>query len=170
MRRDKLLFASALLGLLAVSGCSAARWLPQDLERVADGLGCGPVDGYFDRPGPVLPPYAYLSRDLAPGDDDVAVFWCQRRQAKEYLLVFTKQGKPYSDQCPAFLKWENYPRGLSLSPEMGLSLADFSHVGNPQRRGPEGKKTAGLLISDYYDGIQNLFYCEGGAWFVLMRD
>ena len=169
MRRN-LRLASVLLALLAASGCGATRWLPQDLERVAEGLSCGPVEGYFDRPGPVLPPYAYLSRDVAPGDDDVAVFWCQRRQTKEYLLVFTKQGKLYSDQCPGFVKWENYPRGLSLSTETGLSLADFSRVGDPQRRGPEGKKTVGPLVSDYYDGIQNLFYCDGGTWLVRMRD
>ena len=65
--------------------------LPQDLEALAELMDCGPVPGFFDRPGMVEPPYLY---GYVPGwKGNSAVFWCYRSEDEPYLLVAMRDGK-----------------------------------------------------------------------------
>jgi len=151
--------------LLAFSD-AVGQIMPRDLVGVAREHGCGAVQRFFDRPGPIDPPYLY---GYLPGErEESAAFWCQvTGKPNSYLLVFIDDRKDKADstgRCPTALRWSHRPRGLSVTTERNVSLDGFRYVDDPSRRVQVGEHTDWAPIQDSYDGLATLFYCYKGRW------
>lgn len=165
-----LLSALALMGVASSRGAESDNQLPQELRSLAAELGCGPVPGFYDRPGMVDPPYLY---GYLPGEkEESAVFWCYREhEEKPYRLVFVESlGQGREGHVASTAAWRNYPGGLALYEEQKVPLSKFRFLDKPQEYGPEGKTTQYAPVQEYYDGTTTLFYQEGGRWLFLMLD
>lgn len=152
------LMVGAVLLVAPGLACAAEDQLPEDLRALRAGLGCGPVAGFFDRPGMVEPPYIY---GVFPGDrEGSAAFWCQKAadEQQPYRLVVVEKGR-----VVAAIPWEVFPGGLSRQ-EAGDALSDFRAVDDPKRPGPSGTRTSYPALRSEYDGIITLFYRYDGQW------
>jgi len=160
----------ALVGsLLALCvAIASAQWLPADLAGAARAHSCGPVDGFFDRPGLVDPPYVYGF--LGRVRERSAAFWCQRHETpRAYLLVFVWSSQAGDSlQCPDSILWTRFPGGLTLSPEHSMSLDGFKYV-DDKKPVPPGQHTAWPPVISDYDGVSELFYCYMGRWVYQVR-
>jgi len=136
--------------------------LPSDLAAIATSIGCGPVPGFFDRPGRIDPPYIYGYR---PGDrENSAAFWCYRQQDQTHLLVFVREGR-----AVARIPWSSLPGGLTLADEARLDLSQFRYVDDPQARGPSNVTTDYRPLVSECDGVSYTFYEYRGRWLVWFR-
>jgi len=138
--------------------------LPQKLRELRTQVGCGPVSGFYDRPGMVEPPYLYGY--LPGGKEESAAFWCHREGAeKPFVLVLVEKGRVTST-----IAWQNYPGGLSLDDSAPLRLSDFRYVDKPEQRGPVDAKTTHPSLRSEYDGVITLFYHHGDRWLYRLLD
>lgn len=137
--------------------------LPQQLAEVARALKCAPVEGFYDRPGMVLPPYVYGVAD-EPREES-AVFWCQRLHSRTFLLVAWR-----ADRALSHLEWTNFPGGLAVTAPRDWHLAEFREVGAAAARGPSVILRARRAVHSYYDGLSEYFIEHNGRWYVLMVD
>ena len=161
----------ALLGGLACAPDVAhSQTLPKDLQAQAARHGCAEVQGFFDRPGMVLPPYVY---GVFPGGADAsAAFWCQRQNSArtQYLLVFVSNTDHLPVDCPDTLVWGGgLPRGLSLAASAHVPLVEFHTVSGARLSLPPNATTEYAPLRDYYDGVERLFYCYRGQWLVRVQ-
>ena len=137
--------------------------LPQELRELAAQIGCGPVPGFYDKPGMVDPPYLY---GYLPGNkEQSAAFWCYREQGeKPYLLVFVEHlGNGRTGRVTSIIPWHDRPRGLSLNDSKNMPLSEFRYIDNPEERGPD-RLTEYAPVVDSYDGVIRLFYQDGKRW------
>lgn len=156
--------AVCAIALALGNGLGGARGdeaFPEELRVLRENAGCGPVPGYFDRPGMVEPPYLY---GWLPGKrESSAAFWCFRggvNDERPYLLVLVENGR-ISETIP----WEIFPGGLSLHDSSAIPLSDFLFIDEPaQRSGPAGKMTEFPPLRSEYDGVITLFYRYDGRW------
>ena len=160
--------------------------LPDELLQIAKELGCGPVPGFYDRPGMVDPPYLYgwLPRDK----EETAAFWCHRDdENKPYLLVFVEGlGSGQEGSVTSTLAWSDYPGGLSLfdienvvgwydsegarlTNSERLPLSEFYYV-DTRKPGPKGRTTEYRPLQESYDGIITLYYRDGDRWLFVSFD
>lgn len=171
-----------LLSLLAVTAPlnTAAQGretlvMPQELVEHAQQNGCRQVADFFERPAMVNPPYAY---GYLPGSpENSAVYWCEKgrqepKDERTYVLMFMFKGeRPAWARCPArIIEWRNYPAGLSFLRDRTLTLEHFESVEQPKRRGSKAVRLQHPAIRNEYDGLEEIFYCHDGRWFVWMRD
>ncbi len=157
------LVAAVLATVMLGTGYEICEHLPQDLKGLADSLDCGPVPGFYDRPGMIEPAFVY---GYVPGPkDSSAAFWCFRSGDKAYLLVTMHGGR-----LSSHFKWRNFPGGLSLADQEHLPLAQFRYVENPSTPGPTGVRTRYKPLRSEYDGVVELFYRHEGKWLVQMID
>ncbi|MDT8385445.1 MAG: hypothetical protein RRB22_13645 [Gammaproteobacteria bacterium] len=166
----KSIFFATLLALvqcLVAYGEAVAEPLliPKELADLAIKNECSQVLDFYARPGMILPPYLY---GYLPGKmEDSAAFWCKK--GKKYLLVFVdKADSIRSRSCAGSIAWRNYPGGLSLSAENNIPLDQFHNL-TSNLRGPKDQVTAYPPVRSYYDGVETLFYCHNGEWFVRVR-
>lgn len=160
----RILIAAAAGGvIIGLSPLEAQRtnlWLPADLLAAAKEVDCGPVHGFYDRPGMVMPHFTY---GVFPGpSESSAAFWCQRSNEEQYLLVIVRDGG-VSDVVP----WKNFPDGLSLSETQDMDLSYFHCVQDWNQRGPQ-VLTLFAPLKTYYDGVATYFYKYGDRWFFRM--
>ena len=150
--------AGALLVVAPDLACAGEDQLPEDLRALRAGVGCGPVAGFFERPGKVEPPYIY---GVFPGEKErSAAFWCEKGgDEKPYVLVVVEKGR-----VVAAIPWEVFPGGLSRQDASGEALSDFRYVDDPKRHGSSGKKTEYPALRSEYDGIITLFYRYDEQW------
>jgi hypothetical protein len=143
--------------------------LPEELFDIARTFGCDQVEDFFNRPGMVKPPYVY---GVFPGaEENSAAFWCEKRveSKKKYFLLFMFKNKTHEQsKCSNYIEWNNYPGGLSINSDKRIRLNDFSYIKKPQKKGPNVTVKYNV-ISSYYDGLEELFYCYKGEWLVRMR-
>ena len=154
--------------------------LPNELEGLAEQIGCGPVPGFYDRDGMVDPAYLY---GWLPGTRDAtAVFWCYRKDEESpYLLVFVEGlGRGGEGRVTSTIPWDAFPGGLSLfnSPEVRfygtenernydprhLPLDVFVYLDNPEEHGPKGKSTEYAPLQESYAGLTTIIYRHEGRW------
>lgn len=160
-----------LLGSLGWVGiCEAAeKYLPRELNTLAQQAKCDPVPGFFDRAGMINPPYIY---GYAPGlEDDSAAFWCYKKDKKMNILMFTYKGKLATPgKCLPYVELKDrFPGGLSLSKERHIPLSNFLYWENPRKHGPTGRVTDYPAIIEEYDGVGHLLYCHEGKWLFLLQ-
>ncbi|MFZ5503510.1 MAG: hypothetical protein ACOY3V_08320 [Pseudomonadota bacterium] len=139
--------------------------IPKELADFANKNKCSQVLNFYARPGMVLPPYLY---GYLPGEiEDSAAFWCKK--GNNYLLMFLDKARSkWSRECPSSIVWRNYPGGLSLSAENNLPLDQFVNL-TSDLRDSKNQKTAYPPLRSYYDGVEALFYCHKGDWYVRVR-
>ena len=146
-------------GVLKVAillGLGVASILPEDLREVAGELGCGEIQGFYDRPGMVEPPFLY---GYFPGPkEDSALFWCQEATSGEFRFVSVRAGSSVN----SFL-WRNYPGGLSVAGRETWDLAEFRYVDAPDEPGPM-EETSRPPVQSEYDGVITLLYPLGDRW------
>lgn len=114
----------------------------------------------------VLPPYVY---GVFPGDrEESAAFWCQRKSdtgGLTFLLVFKTKTGGIPGGCPSVIEWKRgRPRGLALSGNPHVPLAGYRSLSDPTVAVSDSMTTAYAPLSDYYDGVERLFYCHRGSW------
>ena len=132
------------------------RQLPAELAALASELHCGPVKGFFDRPGMIEPPYLY---GYVPGPkENSAVFWCSKGEDGPFLLVAMRDGAIHS-----YLTWWGDPMGLSLDTLEHRDLSTFSYVDGGES-GLRGEYTQHRAIVSRYGGVVVLFYEYEGRW------
>lgn len=158
---------TVLLGALAGWQPAAAQMLPADLAKVARQHSCGPVIGFFERPGMIEPPYLY---GYIPGDiEDSAAFWCERTDSRPRSFLLVLVNSQAASTCPQLIEWSSFPGGLSLG-EPDTSLEEFTYV---EDQGADsrlsGARTRYAPLRDYYDGVETLFYCHDGRWTYRIR-
>lgn len=162
-----------MIGVFLFCGCAGLKkvpqitehyYLPQELQKIAGELKCEEVPGFYKRPGMVDPPYVY---GYLPGEKEKsAAFWCyQAGTEKPYLLVFLKNRK-LSD----YIRWHNFPGGLSLSFQSRLPLSEFRYIDNPAQSGPDEAVTEYQPLQEEYDGVSTYFYSHEGRWLYRMLD
>ncbi|HER20225.1 MAG TPA: hypothetical protein ENO14_04170 [Chromatiales bacterium] len=148
---------------LLIFGTIGLPHLPMDLQRIATELDCRPVDGFFERPGMVNPPYVY---GVLPGEAErSAAFWCQIDAFPKYRLVIVEDR-----EVRAAIEWSNFPGGLSIAEEIQWPLSEFHFLDEPHVTGPSGEVTRFPPIRSEYDGAVELFYEYNGRWLVRMID
>lgn len=137
--------------------------LPRDLARLAREDGCGPVHGFYNRPGMIEPPYVY---GVIPGEREASVaFWCEGRGDREYfLMVGGVEGKR------ATLRWPAFPGGLSLTEPGDWQLSSFQRVDRPEESGPALTLRSRRALTSSYDGIASLFLEHAGVWYFRVLD
>jgi hypothetical protein len=138
--------------------------MPRELVDFGHANGCAPIDNFFERPGMVNPPFVYgwISGDPARS----AVFWCKKTETSDklYKLIFKTSDPTGMVGCPATIEWWNPPRGLSIETRPRLVLDDFKYVTDPTRPGPKSVIVNAKVLVNEYDGVGNVFYCDGGRW------
>jgi hypothetical protein len=157
---------------IAASSDELCQIIPEELLNFAKEKGFEQVlDFYRNRPGMLNPPYLY---GYLPGrEENSAVFWCQRteRGKKSYFLVFMFKDKSQKlCECPDVIKWQNFPKGLSIYKPTNETLENFVYVKDLKKRGPRDARLTHNGILCEYDGVSEIFYCHNGEWLVWMRD
>ena len=148
------------IGVLA-AGAPSLQELPADLRTLADTVGCGPVPGFFERPGMVDPPFLY---GVQPGPrEESAAFWCATETSPRYRLVVVGQGA-----VVAVIEWQHYPGGFSLAERADWDVGDFRYVTAPEQYGPRGMRTEFAPLWSEYDGAVTMFYRHEGRWLFRM--
>lgn len=145
--------------------------MPQELVEHAAEQGCRQIANFYsDRPGPVNPPFVY---GYLPGpEEDSAVYWCEKgpKDHPTYVLVLMfKRENGDVARCPRRVEWVNPARGLSIIRGKRLTLDDFVPLDNPRQRPPKGIRVTHPAIRSEYDGVEEIFYCHQGRWFVRQR-
>lgn len=186
MVRSHPVFVSLLVVFLAANSSSRmleCDQLPRELRELGKRIGCGPVPGFYDRPGMVDPPYLY---GWPPANkEETAVFWCYREREEEpYLLVFAAGlGQGRKGRVNYTIPWDAYPGGLSIFDWPNINfygkedegpydpkhvpLDAFVYIDNPKERGPKGKTTKYAPLQESYDGSTTLIYRHEGRWLWL---
>lgn len=143
--------------------------MPKELVTIAGEKACTSLSDFYDRPGPIDPPFAY---GYLPGDKgNSAVFWCKNPSVgdKPYRLVIVAKDSSHKNSCPDHFNWWNPPKGLSIVSNTTLDLRDFRYLDNPKLAGPSQTHTKGNLIVSSYDGVSEYFYCHDGRWLFLVQ-
>jgi hypothetical protein len=180
MQRYLVALTLCILPLLGVGGTTSAETLvmPRELVDFARANGCESIDDFFERPNMVDPPYVY---GWLPGDkENSAVFWCKKKgeSTKLYNLIFISRTSPNLPSladpkqlggCPAIIEWHNSPRGLTIETRPRLPLSTFRYVSMPERTAPRSVVANAKVLVNYYDGVENVFYCHKGQWLVESR-
>lgn len=164
--------------------------LPSELSEPAKEVGCQPIEGFFDRPGMVQPPYLYgyqPGKGMLPEAEveKSAALWC-RKSAGEgtvHLLLFARKARPFHGfslaksqallPCSPVLEWPaargNPPGGLSVARAVGEPLSGFRYADDLERSGPSDQRTTHPPLQSRYDGAGWDFYCHEGRWLVRGR-
>jgi hypothetical protein len=167
----KVLLAT-IFALVVANGLAHAeiKIIPAELVKFAEIINCSHISDFYERPGPVNPPFVY---GYLPGnEEDSIVFWCKNTESSKhpYSLVFLVRDSEGElrqlPECPFRIEWDNPPRGLSVYKDRRTTLKGFINVRNPNEKVPEAVRLSHNAIMSYYDGVSELFYCHKGAWFV----
>lgn len=155
----KLSLAIAIAAMLYADGAQAqAGVLPQDLARVADSLGCGPVPEFYARPGVIDAPFVF---GLDEGERSAsAAFWCLRPADREYRLVVVRQSRPVTSYA-----WWNPPSGLTTSEVQNARLSEYRRLDRPETLGPDRLVARRRVLKSEYDGVYTLFLEWEGVWY-----
>jgi hypothetical protein len=183
-RRTLAVFTTcSLLSLVFAPASWPNNVMPQPLVDVAHANGCNPIDDFFDQrdPNVMNPPYVL---GWVPEARYSAVFWCKKTEKsdKPYKLIFAAGEEPYELKladpkqltgCPAVIEYWNWPRGLRIETQRDLPLSNFNRVTDtrPTPGGPTGVlASARVLVSDNGDGLEAIFLCYRGQWFVRLLE
>ena len=165
---DRMLLYSAVVAtLVALPIPVRAQTLPASMSERAAEHGCQPLStDFYDRPGPVHPPYVY---GVFPGrwEDMSGAFWCRNNEGGDYKLVFINRGDT-EVRCPLVLAWARPPRGLRVGDE-NVPLDSFRYVSDSERLVAPGDTTTYPPLVDTYDGVSTLFYCHEEDWVYKRR-
>lgn len=165
-------FAVLLAGFATLSfGADGIYVMPKDLVEDAKTRGCEQISDFFSTPGAYNPPYVVDVNEWGP--DPGFAYWCRRPSSTggsdfDYFLVVKAKGALASFAgCSDEVKSRNYPNGLMVKKEKGLSLSSFVYVNDPTRRGPKLPATKPMIISALE--TSESFYCHEGKWLVYVR-
>ena len=145
--------------------------MPKELVDDAKTRGCEQITDFFNTPGIYNPPYVADVDEFGP--EPGFAYWCRRPPSAgvsdfDYFLVVKAKGALASFAgCRDEVKSRNYPNGLRVKKEKGLSLSSFAYVNDPKHRGPKVPATKPMIISAYE--TSESFYCHGGKWLVYVR-
>jgi hypothetical protein len=145
---------------------SANLVMPKDLAQFAEASGCVQVEDFFDRAGPIDPPYLYSDSEI----DGNAILWCKRRESgttTPYLLLL-KGSVKLAKGCSNKIDWWNVPGGLAVRKMQSLELSDFRYLSSREKRGPSTKQSGTAVISSY-DGVETIFFCYQGNWLYTIK-
>jgi hypothetical protein len=165
--RDLMLCALGI-SVATVTGASENSVMPLDLVQAAAVERCSQISDFYERPGPIDPPYLYgFEGDANPNG---AIFWCRNGNASaaaKFKLVFVGSPK-IATSCPHELDWWNMPGGLSIESARDVKLSSLRYVSDPKKKGPIGvARLSGVKSS--YDGVEGIFYCFKGQWLYVLR-
>jgi len=157
--------------MVAIARNSSADTLvmPRELVDLARTNGCSQISDFFERPGKVSPPYVY---GWFPGDPERSVaFWCRKNEQSKvpFKLVFKVADAKQLQGCSATFDWP-YARGLSIETRHGLALREFRYISASKRVAPTTVVTSARVIVNEYDGLEDVFYCDGRDWLVSSRE
>jgi hypothetical protein len=164
----KLLFTSSATLLSATLAAAETLTMPRELVEYAQEQGCQPIGDFFERPGPINPPYAYFAPVLV-ADEEGAALWCQKSGAgrAQYVLLIKGSSERLFGTCPARIDYWNYPGGLSLESRRDLRLNEFRLASAPDKPGPDVSVSQEVIVSSY-DGVEAIFACYRGDWLYRM--
>jgi hypothetical protein len=183
-RRTLAVFTTcSLLSLVFAPASWPNNVMPQTLVDVAHATGCNPIDDFFDERNPNVMNAPYVL-GWVPEARYSAVFWCKKMEKsdKPYKLIFAAGEEPYELKladpkqlagCPAFIEYWNWPAGLRIETQRDLPLSNFNRVTDirPTPGGPTGVlASARVLVSDNGDGLEAIFLCYRGQWFVRLLE
>ncbi len=171
-----------LLTLFLIPVSADTLVMPRQLVDLALANHCTQIDGFFERPGMLKPPYVYGM--LPGGTENGVVFWCKKKEEKSespYKLMFAVRGPndlnvdlatpKQLGGCPAVVEWWNGPSGLSIETRRNLRLRDFRYVNRPRQFGPAVVvASARVIVDDNSDGLVSIFLCYSGQWLVASFD
>jgi hypothetical protein len=143
--------------------------MPREFVQYAEAHGCLQLSDFFDRSGPVNPPYVYGY--LKGSEEDSGVFWCKKKIADDkphLLMIFARHKEISSSTCPQHIEWWNPPGGLSIHQDKSLTLGSFMKVTDPHQSGPKNQRLEHNAIMSSYDGVSVVFYCHRGEWYFGM--
>jgi len=172
MKRGILCTVAGLV-LTSMHASAEVSIMPDDLVKYAENKGCSQIEDFFNRPGPLNPPYTY---GYVPGPkENSAVFWCQTGKGETrqfFLVVMLKEGEKHElAKCPSKIEWRSgYPGGLEIYKNERETLKGFASLSAPKKKLPSKATLRNNAISSEYDGIQNILYCYKGEWVILKRD
>jgi hypothetical protein len=174
MYMESLRLAGLAIAMVAMGAANSSAQntlnMPQELVQFARSNSCAPISDFFERPGMINPPYVYgwLSGDK----EKSAVFWCKQADdgISPYRLMFIPADPQQLGGCPAVIKWHDAPRGLSIQKRARLVLRNFRYVNTPSRHVPPRTVSDARVLVNYYDGVQDVFYCDRGNWVVSSSD
>lgn len=183
-RRTLAVFTTcSLLSLVFAPASWPNNVMPQTLVDVAHANGCNPIDDFFDQRNPNVMNAPYVL-GWVPEARYSAAFWCKKTEKsdKPYKLIFAAGEEPYELKmadpkqlagCPAVIEYWNWPAGLRIETQRDLPLSNFNRVTDtrPTPGGPTGVlASARVLVSDNGDGLEAIFLCYRGQWFVRLLE
>jgi len=84
------------------------------------------------------------------------------------VVIYHKEKKPKSYNCPDIIFGKNAPNGLSIYDARGETLDGFVSIDNPQKKFPKDVRLTNNGILSSFE-TEELFYCYKGEWLVRVR-